>query len=502
MDAETFRRHGHQVVDRVADYMKNVEQYPVLPPVAPGEIRRQLPEEPPGQGEPMEAILRDFETIIMPGVTHWNHPRFFAYFPANHSGPAILGELLSAGLGINGMVWQSCPAATELEEVVMDWLRQMIALPDSFRGVIQDTASTATLCALLCARERMTDYRINRRGAGGWSDGGALRIYTSSEAHSSVEKGAMIAGFGSENVVPVKVDESRSIDPADLERRIVDDRENGLSPCAVIATVGTTSSTAVDAIRPLGEIAARHGLWLHVDAALAGSAAILPEMRWLIDGVELSHSFVFNPHKWLFTNFDCSAFFCREPETLVRTLSVMPEYLKTGLDSQVTNFRDWGIPLGRRFRALKLWFVLRWFGVEGLRGRLREHLRLASEFKGWVEESPDFELLAPVPLQTICFRYHPAAGSGGRSGGRGSPAAGSGGRSGQSGSPVPETELEELNKSLMEAVNRSGRIFITHTRLEDRFCLRLSVGQIQTEKRHVEEAWQALREEAARIGRL
>ena len=342
MDAEEFRRYGHAVIDRVADYMKTVEDYPVLSRVKPGDIRKKLPLSAPRSGEPMDDILDDFESIIMPGVTHWNHPRFFAYFPANHSGPAILGEILSAGLGVNGMVWQSCPAATELEEVVMEWLRQLLELPPEFRGVIQDTASTASLCALLCAREVATEFGVNARGPAEWRERGALRVYVSSEAHSSVEKGAKIAGFGARNVQTIALDGKFAMDPVALEERILADRAEGHVPCCVVATVGTTSSTAIDPIGPIGTIARKHDLWLHVDAALAGSAAILPEMRHLIDGVEGAHSFVFNPHKWLFTNFDCSAFFCREPETLIRTLTIMPEYLKTARDEEVTNYRDWG----------------------------------------------------------------------------------------------------------------------------------------------------------------
>lgn len=472
MDVEEFRRYGHAVIDRVADYMKNVDRYPVLPRVKPGDIRKRLPSSAPPSGESMDDILADFESIIMPGVTHWNHPRFFAYFPANHSGPAILGELLSAGLGVNGMVWQSCPAATELEEVVMDWVGQLLELPPKFRGVIQDTASTASLCALLCARERATGFGINARGPDGWSGQGALRVYVSSEAHSSIEKGAKIAGFGAQNVVTLPVDDRFAIDPVALEETIIADRECGFVPCCIVATVGTTSSTAIDPVASIGRIAQEHGLWLHIDAALAGSAAILPEMRHLIDGVEKSHSFVFNPHKWLFTNFDCSAFFCAEPETLIRTLTIMPEYLKTARDEEVTNFRDWGIPLGRRFRALKLWFVLRSFGVDGLRQRLRNHIALAHDFEGWVDESARFELMAPVPVQTVCFRFNPFKGGGAK---------------------TDERRLERLNEKLLEEVNASGRIFITHTRLGGRFCLRLSVGQIQTGKEHVEEAWQTLR---------
>jgi aromatic-L-amino-acid decarboxylase len=472
MDAETFRRHGHEVVDWVADYLRDVERYPVLPPVAPGDIRGQLPVAPPVKGEPMEAILRDFREIVLPGVTHWNHPRFFAYFPANHSGPAILGELISAALGVNAMVWQSCPAATELEEVVMEWLRRMLQLPEDFRGSIQDSASTATLTALVCARERMTGYASNRDGLGAQDGPGALQIYASREAHSSVEKGLRIAGFGSEHLVSIAVDSTYALDPADLERAVTADVSAGRRPCCVVATVGTTSSTAIDPLRPIVQIARRHGMWVHVDAAMAGSAAILPEMRWILDGIEGVDSLVFNPHKLLLTNFDCSAFFCRDPQALVRSMSITPEYLRTGVDPHVTNFRDWGIPLGRRFRALKLWFVLRYYGVEGLCARMREYLELAQQFKQWVDASPDFEVMAPVKLQTVCFRYNP----------------------GKAGGAAPHAEeLERLNRAILDEVNRSGRLYMTHTKLGQVFCLRLSIGQTQTQRDHVRQAWEAIR---------
>jgi aromatic-L-amino-acid decarboxylase len=472
MERETFRRYGHQVVDWVADYLEDVERYPVLSPVVPGEVQKQLPREPPVTGEPMDKILADFRDIIVPGVTHWNHPRFFAYFPANNSGPSILGELLSAALGINAMLWQTCPAATELEELVMDWLRQMLGLPERFRGVIQDTASTATLCALVCARERLTGFRVNAHGFAAGTEGGTLRVYTSQEGHSSVEKDAKIAGFGAENVVRVELDEAYAMDPRDLEQRIVADQRTGLRPCCIVATVGTTSSTAIDPLTPIASVAERYGLWLHVDAALAGSAAILPEKRWILQGIEGVDSFVFNPHKWLFTNFDCSAYFTRDPETLIRALSVLPEYLKTDLDRHVTNYRDWGIQLGRRFRALKLWFVLRSYGVQGLQQRLREHIALAEEFRTWVEASEHFELLAPVPLNTVCFRFHPRA---------------------EAEDELSDEKLDQLNKALLDEVNASGRIYITHTRLGGRFTLRFCVGQTQTRREHVIEGWECIR---------
>ncbi len=468
MDAEQFRHHGHEVVDWIADYLRDVGEYPVCPASKPGDIRRGLPDSPPEQGEPMEKILADFRSQILPGVTHWNHPRFFAYFPANHSGPSILGEMISAALGVNAMVWQSCPAATELEEVVIDWVRQLIGLPPSFAGVIQDTASTATLCALLCARERSTDEAINRGGFARWPADRPLRVYASSEAHSSVAKGAKIAGFGAEHVVPIAVDQHYAMDPDDLERQVKSDLAAGYTPCCVMATVGTTSSTALDPIEPIGRIAQRHNLWTHVDAALAGSAAILPEKRSILDGIERVDSFVFNPHKWLFTNFDCSAFYCQDPALLTRTFAITPEYLKTAVDEQVTNYRDWGIQLGRRFRALKLWFVLRNYGAEGLRGKLREHLALAQEFAGWIDESPDFERLAPVPLNTVCFRHRPSRGA------------------------EDESSFDAHNRSLLERINREGTVFMTHTSLGGVYCLRISIGQTQTTREDVVRAWEVL----------
>ena len=478
MDPETFRRYGHEVVDWVADYMKNVGDYPVLPMVAPGELRSQLPAEPPDGGESMDAILADFQRLILPGITHWNHPRWFAYFPANNSGPSILAELMAAGLGVNAMNWQTSPSATELEERVMDWLRRMIGLPEDFRGVIQDTASTATLCALICARERTTDFTVNQRGLTAWPAHRPLRIYASQEAHSSVEKGVRLAGFGSENLVKVPVDGRFAMDPAQLAARIASDRTAGYVPCAVVATVGTTSSTAVDPVPDLVRIARREGLWLHVDAALAGSAAILPEKRWLLDGCDGVDSLVFNPHKWLFTNFDCSAFFVRQPAVLTAAMSILPEYLRTDQDRQVTNYRDWGIQLGRRFRALKLWFVIRNFGVEGLRERLRNHIAWAAEFAGWVDESPSFERLAPVPVNTVCFRFNPGQGEA---------------------APLPEEELDRRNKALMDAVNATGRIYLSHTRLGGRYCLRLCVGQTQTRREDVRLAWELLQKASEEI---
>jgi len=480
MDPVHFRRHGHEIIDWIADYLENADRYPVLSRSQPGDISALIPGHPPERGEPMTDILADFHRDILPGITHWNHPRFFAYFPANNSGPSILGELLAAGLGVNAMLWQTSPAATELEERVMAWLGELIGLedrlPGGFHGVIQDTASTATLCALVCARERTTSFAVNEAGPAGLAGTGSLRVYTSSEAHSSVTKGARIAGFGEQNVILVDVDSDFRMDPADLDARIRADLAAGLVPCCVVATVGTTGVTAIDPLPEIGAVARRHGLWLHVDAALAGSAAIVPEFRWILDGVEQADSLVFNPHKWLLTNFDCSAYFVKDPAHLQRALTIDPEYLKTDRDREVNNFRDWGIPLGRRFRALKLWFVLRSYGAAGLREMIRNHIAWAREFSGWVDAGSGWERLAPVPLNTVCFRRLPPDGQ-----------------------ETTDREIDDLNKELLDRVNAEGTIYLTHTRLRGRFTLRLAVGQAGTRREHVAQAWEILNREADAI---
>ena len=472
MNADEFRQHGHQMIDWIADYLDHADQYPVMSRTRPGEIRDLIPDQAPEKGESMDQIFEDFQRDILPGVTHWNHPRFFAYFPANNSGPSILGEMLSAGLGVNGMLWQTSPAATELEEKVMSWLGQLVGVPDDFRGVIQDTASTATLVALICAREKMTGYGVNEKGVGGLQKNSALRIYTSREAHSSVIKGARVAGIGAENVVLVDIDDKRAMDPDDLVACIKADRAAGHTPCAVVATVGTTGCTAVDSLIKIGPVARANNLWLHVDAALAGTAAILPEMRWIFDGLEQADSLVFNPHKWMFTNFDCSAYYVKDPDHLERTMAIHPEYLKTGHDREVTNYMDWGIQLGRRFRALKLWFVLRNFGAVKIREMIAGHLALAADFAGWIDADPAWERLAEVPLNTVCFRYKPSG-------------------------ITNEEELATINQAILDRVNTEGVIYLTHTRLDDVFTLRLAVGQTRTEAEHVAEAWRVLQKAAA-----
>ncbi|MFQ6109108.1 MAG: pyridoxal phosphate-dependent decarboxylase family protein [Candidatus Aminicenantales bacterium] len=467
MDKDQFRQYGYRFIDWVAEYLDEVEKHPVCSPLKPGDVHRKIPSQPPQKGEPMERIFQDFQNIILPGITHWQHPSWFAYFPANNSPPSILAELLTAGLGAQCMIWKTSPAAAELEDVVLDWLRQMLGLPEGMAGVIQDTASTASLVALLTAREKATGFVSNRKGLRS-----SLIVYTSEEAHSSIEKGAKIAGFGSENIRYIPTDEAFAMIPEELERAIVEDKNQGLHPACVVATMGTTSSTAIDPLASIGKICRRHGLWLHVDAAFAGTAAILPEKKEMMEGIEYVDSFVFNPHKWMFTNFDCSAYFVKDPASLVRTFEIQPEYLKTGVDAEVKNYRDWGIQLGRRFRALKLWFVIRSYGVEGLQRMVREHIRLAQMFKGWVEEHECFELMAPVPLSLVCFRLNDGR---------------------------REEDLNELNRQLLERINEKGRVFLTQTTLREKYVLRMAIGSRTTEERHVREAWRLISRTADKL---
>jgi aromatic-L-amino-acid decarboxylase len=470
MDFESFRRHGHALVDRMADYLETVERLRVTPDVQPGAIRARLAADPPEDGEPFERILADFDDIVLPGMTHWQHPSFFGYFPANSSPPSVLAEMLTATLGAQCMSWLTSPAAAELEEVTMGWLGRLIGLPDGFTGVIQDTASTATLCAILCARERASADAVNRSGRAP----APLVAYCSAEAHSSVTKAARIAGIGDANLRLVPVDARFAMRPEALAAAVAADRAAGRIPFCVVATVGTTASTALDPLRPIGNVCREAGAWLHVDAAYAGSAMVAPELRWMIDGVEFADSLVFNPHKWLFTNFDCSAYFVRDVARLVRTFEIHPEYLKTPVDKRVNNYRDWGIPLGRRFRALKLWFVLRSYGAEGLRRRIRAHLAMARWFAAQVEQNPDFEILAPTPLAVVAFRWHPR------------------------GVDDPE-RLDALNADLLARLNATGKLFMSHARLGGAYALRMSIGQTYTEQRHVEAAWSLIRATAEKL---
>jgi aromatic-L-amino-acid decarboxylase len=462
---DEFRKHAHKIVDWIADYYRDIEKYPVKSPVKPGEIISGLPGEPPGDSESMQDIIADFERIILPGVTHWQSPDYYAYFPANSSYPSLLAEMLTAGLAAQCMIWDTSPAAAELEEQMMKWLIKMTGLPETWEGVIQDGASTATLTSLITAREAKTGFSINAKG---FKDQPDYRIYCSTEAHSSIEKAAKIAGFGQSNVVKLAVDKDLALIPSELEKAIVEDLRSGFKPLAVVAAIGTTGTTAVDPIGDIGKICDNHGLWFHIDAAFAGTALLLPEYRWMIDGINRADSFVFNPHKWMFTNFDCTAYFVKDPELLIRTFEILPEYLKTFSRGQVNDYRDWGIPMGRRFRALKLWFVIRDFGVAGLQERIREHISIASELEGWIGQEKDFELMAKRQFNLVCFRFKPE-GIG------------------------DENELDRINQMLEKRVNETGRLFITHTKVNNRYTLRMVVAQTYVSRDHVWEAWGVVR---------
>jgi aromatic-L-amino-acid decarboxylase len=469
MTPDEFRKHAHAAVEWVARYMEEVENYPVLSQVQPGDIRAKLPAHPPEKGESMEAVLRDMDEIVMPGMTHWQSPGFFAYFPANTSGPSIIGDLLSSGLNAQGMMWINSPVYTELETHMMDWLVELLGLPERFSsrglggGVIEDSASSSSLCAVLAARERATGLQSNNQGCDG-----TLVAYVSTQTHSHLEKDIRVAGIGSDNLRCIDVDETYAMRPDLLEAAIQADLAAGRKPFLVVATVGTTSSNAFDPLPAIGEICRRYGLWLHVDGAMCGTAAVAPEFRWIHEGLESADSYVFNPHKWMFTGFDCSAFFVADRAALVRALSILPEYLRNAATTSgmVIDYRDWQVPLGRRFRALKLWLVIRHYGVEGLRFHVRRHVTLAQEFKQWVEAHPDFELAAPAPLNLVCFRH-----KGG----------------------------DQANQAIMDYVNQSGRMYMSHTKLDDRLVLRLSVAQAKTDAEHVQQAWVLLQEAAAAV---
>lgn len=469
MESPSFRWFAHRLVDWMADYLDGVETLPIQPEILPGSIRAQLPSSPPSQGEDFSAIWQDFQTAIMPGMSHWNHPGWFAYFPANTSPPSILAEMLTATLGAQCMSWATSPAATELEQVVLDWLRQALALPKDFVGSLQDTASSSTLVALLAAREAATQGGFGQAGAS-HPQASLLRVYTSEEAHSSVEKAVKLAGFGQEFLRKIPTDEAFALRPESLRASLEADRKAGLRPACVIATVGTTSSTAIDPLPAIAALCKEFGAWLHIDAAYAGAAAIVPEIRPWFAGIEEADSLVFNPHKWLLTNFDCSALYVRSPHALLQTFQITPEYLKTTHDPEVVNFRDWGIPLGRRFRALKLWFVLRSYGISGLQEILRRHIALAQTFRSWLEAHPAFEILAPSPFGLVCFRYRPPD------------------------LDPDDPRLDALNQTLLQQINASRQVFLTSTRLRGRFCLRLSVGQRTTALPHLRSVWTALQD--------
>jgi aromatic-L-amino-acid decarboxylase len=468
---ELFRQEAHKIVDWIADYYNEIGQYPVKSQSRPGAVFSQIPVDPPEEPEGMKTIFKDFEKIIMPGMTHWQSPGFYAYFPSNSSFPSLLAEMLTAAMGAQCMKWETSPAATELEEAVLGWLKKMTGLPEAFEGVIQDTASTATLCAILTAREKFTGYQINNNGFVGHS---ALRVYCSTEAHSSIEKAVKISGIGKNNLVKIDVDNEYRMIPGLLESAIADDIKKGLKPICVVAALGTTGSTAIDPLEEIASICLKNNVWLHIDAAYAGSALILPEYRFMIKGVEHADSFVFNPHKWLFTNFDCSAYFVKDSNTLVNTFKLVPEYLKSQIREHVNDYSNWGIQLGRRFRALKLWFVIRSYGIKGLQDKLRNHIAMARELKSWIEKDERFEILAPVHFSLVCFRFHPK------------------------GIDNPE-ELNRLNENIMKQVNGTGKMYITHTKLNGKFTLRMATSQTNLELKHVKDAWELIMEKTEEV---
>ena len=469
MSPDEFRKQGKQMIDWIADYYENLEKYPVLSQVKPGEIRTQLPDLAPMESETMEQIMADVNSIIMPGITHWQSPNFFAYFPANSSGPSVLGDLLSSGLGVQGMLWATSPACTELETQVLDWLAEMLQLPEKFKStskggaVIQDTASSAALSAVLAARELKTNYQTNDSG-----NLGNLVAYVSSQTHSSLEKAIKIAGIGKNNLRMIGVDENLAIRSDLLESAIQADLQVGLIPFFVCATVGSTSTNAMDPLTEIGMISHKYQLWMHIDAAMSGTAAICPEYRHILNGIELADSFSFNPHKWMFTNFDCNCFFVADRSVLIKTLSILPEYLKNQATESgaVIDYRDWHIQLGRRFRSLKLWFVIRHYGVNGLRYHIQEHIRIAQQFAEWVRSSEEFELIAPAPLNLICFAHKNG---------------------------------NDFNRKLLETINSRGKMYFTHTVVNGNYVLRMCIGQTNTKEEHVREAWKTIQETAKEL---
>lgn len=466
MDVQSFRRYGHEIVDWLVEYLEHVGEYPVLSRNEPGDVRRALPSQPPTQPEPMEAILADVDRVLMPGITHWNSPGFMAYFGITGSGPGILGELLMAGLNVNAMLWRTSPAATELEQVTLDWLRQMLGLPQPLFGVINDTASSGVLYALAAAREAIPDLHIRQKGLAGRTEVPRLRLYISQETHSSVEKAAITLGIGQEGVRKIGVDSEFRMNVAELEQAIEEDKAAGWLPFAVVATVGTTSTSSIDPVASIADVCERHKLWFHVDASYGGSAAVDPAMHWVLAGCERADSLIVNPHKWLFTPQDCSLLYTRKPEVLKAAFSLVPEYLRNteGQGDEVPNLMEYGNALGRRFRALKLWMVLRYFGHDGLAARIREHMRLAQLLVGWIDASPDFERMAPTPFSLVCFRAHPR-------------------------DIDDEAQLNDLNERIMTQINEAGRFFLSHTKLHDHYTIRVAIGNLRTTEQDIRDLW-------------
>ncbi len=463
LDRNNFSKEAELVSQWVQNYLKNIDSFPVKSQVQPKDIYNQIPDSPPLESENLESILKDLNEIILPGITHWQHPNYHAYFNANSSVESLLAEHITTAIAAQCMIWETSPAAAELEERMMEWLRDNMALPKSWEGVIQDTASTATLAAILTAREIKTDFRSNVEGVPN-----NLRVYCSKETHSSIEKAVAISGIGTKNLVKIEVDEKMRLIPEALEKRIEADIAQGLVPCCVVVAIGTTGTVAVDPLKPIARICKKHDIFLHVDAAFAGTALLLPEYQWMIEGIEEADAFVFNPHKWMFTNFDCTAYFVKDVQALVKTFEVLPEYLKTKTRGQVNDYRDWGIPLGRRFRALKLWFVLRSFGLNGIQKRLREHIQLTEYFAENIKASGNFELVLPAFLNFSCFRFHPPH-------------------------IQDEEQLNQLNEELVQQINASGHLYLTHTKIKGKYVLRMVIGQTYVEQKHVDHALEVIK---------
>lgn len=469
LNPKEFKKAADPVIDWIDNYLKNIADYPVKSKVQPGEIYKQIPEEAPEQSESLEQIIKDLEEVIIPGITHWQHPNFHAYFPANSSVESVLAEFVTSAIGAQCMIWDTSPSAAELEQRMMEWLRDAMGLPGSFEGVIQDSASSASLVALITAREVATEFKSNDEGVPA-----NLRVYCSTETHSSIEKAMGVCGIGRKNLVKVSVDNQMRMIPGELEKHIKSDLAAGKRPCSVVAAIGTTGTVAVDPLKEIADICKKHKIWLHVDAAFAGSALLLPQYRWMIEGIEQADSFVFNPHKWLFTNFDSSVYFVKSAEHLIKTFEILPEYLRTSTRGQVNDYRDWGVPLGRRFRALKLWFVIRSFGLKGLRDRIQAHIDLNEYFCSELVKIDGIQLALEPFLNFSCFRFNPTG--------------------------INETEkLNPLNEKLLSELNHRGKLFLTHTKIDGYYTLRMIIGQTYIEKEHVDLALQELRTVCDRI---
>ena len=471
MPIDEFKSNGYKLVDWIADYINNVEKYSPLSQANPGDIFKRIPQTPPTNGEDIENVLADVDKILMDGITHWNHPGFMAYFNSTSSGPGILAELLTAALGANGMLWKTSPAFTELEKSMMNWFRQMVGLSEDYWGIIYDTASTSSMHAIASAREQL-DLGIREKGMTGRNDLPKLILYCSEHAHNSIDKGVLTLGIGLDGIRKISVNDKFEMIPEKLEEALKEDIAKGFKPFCVVSTVGTTSTTSVDPVDAIANICEKYNLWLHIDSAYAGVTAMIPEMKWITKGWDRADSLVINPHKWMFTPMDLSVFFTRKPDILKRAFSLSAEYLKTNQDNEVENLMDYGIQLGRRFRSLKLWFIIRYFGVDGLAEKIKYHINLAQELRSWIEDENDFEIKAPTPFSTICFRFNPGNKN--------------------------EDDLNKLNEQLLEKINESGKIFLSHTKLNGKFVIRLTIGSIRHERRHIVDAWNLIKTMAHR----